>query len=36
MFYKLDSYFPDNGDTSLWFKEESFTATFQGSEYLPQ
>jgi tetratricopeptide (TPR) repeat protein/uncharacterized protein YegL len=34
MFYKLDSYFPDNGDTSLWFKEESFTATFQGSEYF--
>lgn len=34
MFQTLGSYFPNNGDTSKWFNEQSFSATYQGDEYF--
>lgn len=33
-FQTLDNYFPGNGNTVEWFKQESFTATFRGEEYF--
>ncbi len=34
MFQTLGSYFPNNGDTSEWFTQQSFTAMYQGDEYF--
>ena len=34
LFTKMDSYFPGNGDTSSWFDQQSFSATFRGDEYF--
>lgn len=33
-FLTLESYFPGNGDTLEWYKQESFSANFQGDEYF--